>query len=277
MATGRSRFGLVRVAILLLVLSVLMLVGFLRGFVAAEPAGQVVRTVLSPVQKLFGSIYHAIDSRLEVYRDHERVLAENEALRFEIQKMRASLVKMDEIAAENARLRELQGYSAEASYELAAARVVARDRHRWRDCIIIDKGTADGVQKNAAVLGPYGVVGRVTSASLRSSAVMLISDPQSALSGRVQESRALVSVEGTSRPDGLLRFDCLESGDKVRVGDLVMTSGLGGVFPPGLVVGSVHSVEKDFHGISDTGLLTPASNPMSIESVLVVLNYENTP
>lgn len=277
MTTGRSRFGLVQVAVLLLVLSVLMLVGFLRGFVAAEPAGQVVRTALSPVQRLFGSIYYAIDSRLEVYRDHERVLAENEALRLEVQRLRTSLVKTHEIAAENARLRELQGYSAEAPYELAAARVVARDRQRWRDCIIIDKGTADGVQKNAAVLGPYGVVGRVTSASLHSSAVMLISDPQSALSGRVQESRALVTVEGGSRPDGLLRFDCLESGDKVRAGDLMITSGLGGVFPPGLVVGRVHSVEKDFYGISDTGLLTPASNLMSVESVLVVVNYDGIP
>ena len=153
MTTGRSRFGLVQVAVLLLVLSVLMLVGFLRGFVAAEPAGQVVRTALSPVQRLFGSIYYAIDSRLEVYRDHERVLAENEALRLEVQRLRTSLVKTHEIAAENARLRELQGYSAEAPYELAAARVVARDRQRWRDCIIIDKGTADGVEECCCV-GP---------------------------------------------------------------------------------------------------------------------------
>ena len=275
MGAGRSKFGLIQVAVLLLVLSVLMLVGFLRGFVAAEPAGQVVRTVLSPVQKLFGGIYSAVDSRLEVYRDHERVLAENEALRQEVQSLRASLVKNEELAAENARLRELLGYSEEAPYELAAARVIARDRQRWRDCIVIDKGTADGVEKNAAVLGPHGIVGRVTSASLRSSAVMLISDPQSALSGRVQESRALVSVEGSSRPDGLLKFECLESGDKVKVGDLVITSGLGGVFPPGLVVGRVHSVEKDFYGISDTGLLTPASNLMSVESVLVVINGGN--
>lgn len=276
MGAGRSRFGLIQVAVLLLVLSVLMLVGFLRGFVAAEPAGQVVRTVLSPVQKLFGSIYSAVDSRLEVYRDHERVLAENEALWLEVQKLRASLVENEELAAENARLRELLGYSEEAPYELAAARVVARDRERWRDCIVIDKGTAHGVEKNAAVLGPYGIVGRVTSASLHSSAVMLISDPQSALSGRVQESRALVSVEGSSRPDGLLKFECLESGDRVKVGDLVITSGLGGVFPPGLVVGRVHSVEKDFYGISDTGLLTPASNLMSVESVFVVINGKNT-
>ena len=275
MGTGRSRFGLVQVAVLLLALSVLMLVGFLRGFVAAEPAGQVVRTVLSPVQKLFGCIYCAVGSRLEVYRDHERVLSHNEALLLEVQRLRASLVKMDELAAENARLRELLGYSEEAPYELTAARVVARDRHRWRDCIVIDKGTAEGVQKNAAVLGPYGIVGRVTSASLRSSAVMLISDPQSALSGRVQESRALVSVEGSSRPDGHLRFDCLESGDKVNVGDLVITSGLGGVFLQGSSW-VVHSVEKDFYGISDTGLLTPASNLMNIESVLVVVNVGNT-
>ena len=186
MGTGRSRFGLV-VAVLLLALSVLMLVGFLRGFVAAEPAGQVVRTVLSPVQKLFGCIYCAVGSRLEVYRDHERVLSHNEALLLEVQRLRASLVKMDELAAENARLRELLGYSEEAPYELTAARVVARDRHRWRDCIVIDKGTAEGAEERCSA-GPLWHRWQGDLSLLRSSAVMLISDPQSALSGRVRKA-----------------------------------------------------------------------------------------
>lgn len=274
MREGRPRFGLMQITIALLLLSAVTLVGFVKGFVAVEPAGEAVRTALSPLQKAFGCIYDAVASRLEVISDYERILAENEALKLEIQQMQSTLVRIDEVTAENEQLRALHDYSEQIPYEVTAARVVGRDAHSWRDHIIIDKGTSHGVQRNSAVLGPGGVVGRVTSASVSSSVVMLIGDPQSSLSGRVQRSRALVVVEGASRVDGLISFECLESGDKVQVGDLIVTSGLGGVFPPGLLIGQVQSVEKDFYGVSDTGLVAPASNLLSIESVLVVLNAD---
>lgn len=272
MREGRPRLGLIQISIALLLLSAVTLVGFVKGFVAVEPVGDGVRTALSPLQRVFGGIYSAIGSRLEVIKDYERILAENEALKLQIQQLQSMLVRIDEVTAENDRLRALHGYSEQIPYDVIAARVVARDAQGWRDHIVIDKGTSHGVQRNSAVLGLGGLVGRVTSASLSSSVVMLISDPQSSVSGRVQGNRALVVVEGTSRTDGLISFECLESGDKVQVGDLIVTSGLGGVFPPGLLIGEVRSVEKDFYGVSDTGLLAAASNLVSIESVLVAIN-----
>jgi len=268
---SRSKLGLIRLTVVLLLISAVALVCFVKGFVAAEPAGRIIRTALYPLQRAFAVAYEGIAARVQLIRDYERILAENELLRQQVQEMRLLLVKYDEVAAENERLRALHDYSEQISYETIAARVIARDPHGWRDHIVIDKGTANGIAKNDAVLGSHGLIGRVVSASLNSSVVMLISDPQSSLSGRVQDSRSLVVVEGTDRTDGLIRFDCLESGDKVQVGDLVITSGLGGVFPPGLPIGEVYSVEKDFYGIADTGLITPASNLLSIESVLVII------
>lgn len=274
MQTGRPRLGLIKITVVLLLLSIIALIFFIKGFVITEPAERVVRTAFYPLQKVFGGLYDGIANAVRVIKDYESVLSENEALKQQLHEMQLLLSGYDEVVAENKRLRELLDYSEQLPHKVVAARVIARDPHCWRDSIVIDKGTADGVQRNAAVLGFSGLIGRVTSASLNSSVVMLITDPQSSLSGRVQDSRSLLLVEGTSRPDGLIRFSCLESGDRVQVGDRVVTSGLGGIFPPGLPVGEVVSVEKDFYGIADTGLIAPTTSLLDIESVLVVVEAD---
>lgn len=274
MRTSRPRLGLIKTTVVLLLVSAVALICFVKGFIGAEPAGRIVRTALYPLQRAFGGLYEGVASRVQLIKEYERVLSENEALKQQVQEMQLLLFSYDEVVAENRRLRDLGDHSEQIPYETTAARVIARDPHGWRDHIVIDKGTADGVYNNAAVLGQSSLIGRVTSASLSSSVVMLISDPQSSVSGRVQGNRSLLVVEGTARTDGLIRFDCLESGDRVQVGDLVITSGLGGVFPPGLPIGEVHSVEKDFYGVADTGLVVPVSNLVSIESVLVVISAD---
>ena len=195
--------------------------------------------------------------------------SENERLQAEVTRLTAEIVRLREAEKENQRLRDLLEFrQREPSLSLMVANIIGADTSNLIQSVVIDKGRSDGVREGMAVVAGAGLVGRVTMAYDRTARVLLIIDSSSSVSAMVQSSRALGVVRG--RPDGGLVMDYLSQSKDIAVGDIVVTSGLGGGFPKGLAIGQVRSIRHSDVELFQDVSLEPAVGFGSLEEVLVV-------
>ncbi|MCX8006788.1 MAG: rod shape-determining protein MreC [Coriobacteriia bacterium] len=167
-------------------------------------------------------------------REVERLKAQNEELK-------SRLADLEEARQENDRLRQLVAFVEERRLAQLGARVIGRPTSSWEGSIIIDRGTADGVQSGMPVLAPQGLVGQIETVAKHSSRVRLITDEQSGVAAMIQRTRALGVVRGSI--DRTLTMEYVDKSKVPIIGDVVITSGLGGVYPKGIVVGDVIQVD----------------------------------
>lgn len=166
---------------------------------------------------------------------------ELEQLRAQNAELRARLAELEEARQENERLRRIVAFVEERRLSQLGARVIGRPTSSWEGSIVIDRGAADGVQPGMPVLAPQGLVGQIETVSRHASRVRLITDERSGVAAMIQRTRALGVVRGSI--DRVLTMEYVEKGKAPMVGDVVVTSGLGGVYPKGLVVGDVIQVD----------------------------------
>ena len=179
-----------------------------------------------------------------------------------------------------ARLRALLGYKQAAmQFDLVAARVIGREADSWSHMIVIDRGTADGVKENMAVVTEKGLVGHVIEAGPNYAKVQLILDPRSSVGTLVQraESRVVGIVEGDPANPTMPRMINVPKNADIEEGDIIVTSGFGGMYPKGLVVGLVSSLENDEAGLLKIALLEPAVDFQKLEDVAVIVNSREAP
>ncbi len=152
---------------------------------------------------------------------------------------------------------------------LQPAEVVGQDVSPWFRSVLIDRGRRHEVRSGMPLVTDRGVVGLVTATSPRASRAMLVLDRQSAVDAIVQRSRARGIVRGTGAEQ--LEFVFVVRGDDVRVGDVVITSGVGGVYPKGLRIGEVTALEVDEDRLLHTAAVEPAVDFGRLEQVFVML------
>lgn len=186
----------------------------------------------------------------------------------ENRRLRAELASREELQRENQRLRRLLAYTEENPARTVAARVIGEDAASWFRTVEIDRGAADGIREGMPVIHAAGLVGRIVRVATHSSRVLLITDASSAVAVLVQDQR----IRGVCRGQGgTLALDFALLGDAIQVGDGVVTSGLGGVFPKGLVVGYVQNVQHEQYGLFQTVEVEAAVDFRHLEEVLVLL------
>src|SRR5579875_2450813 len=212
----------------------------------ADRLGQAFLEVLSlpqrPVAALDRGIRRAERSVVELFRARQ----EAAALRARVQALEQDTVRLGELAQENARLHALLDLRQTLRGDLVAAHVIGRDAGTLSRTLVIDRGERDGVTKGAAVLAPSGIVGHVFLAA---------------------RDAARGIVEGQVDGGCVLKF--VKRTEDVQVGDLVVTSGVDGIFPKGLPVGRVTAVDKRGQGLFQAVEVTPAVDPGALEEVLV--------
>lgn len=194
---------------------------------------------------------------------------ENEQLR---KALRDSIARNDqwkEVELSNQRLRRLLDFQSTLNSESVAAEVIGRDPSPWYRTIIINKGRSSGLRKGLPVVVPEGIIGQVTDVSEGYAKVMLIIDRNSAVDALVQRSRARGIIKGAATSRCI--FEYVLRKDEVAVGDEIITSGLDGVFPKGVPIGSVTGVIKRTSDIFQEVIVTPHSDFEKLEEVLVVL------
>jgi rod shape-determining protein MreC len=164
-----------------------------------------------------------------------------EALEAQNEELRARLAELEEARQENERLSALVEFAEERKLAKLGARVIQRPVAAWEGVIVIDRGSADGVEPGMPVIAAQGLVGQVAEVSSGSARVRLLTDQQSGVAAMIQSTRALGVVRGSV--GGALSLDFIDRALLPVVGDVVLSSGLGGVYPKGVVVGDVVSVD----------------------------------
>ena len=217
----------------------------LTGYTARKPAlarvgAAFFSEALRPLQSLNGTMHDALGGVWERYVSLVGVKEENGHLRERTAVLEAENSRLRELQSENTRLRGLLNLTQQSELKGLVARVTAYDPTNWSRKITINRGTADGAAPGMAVLEGNGVVGHIIAAGPRSSQVLLLTDPSSGVDAMIQNSRARGVVEGTGGKR--CRMNYVLTDEQVQPGDRVITSGLDGIFPKGLLLGVVAAV-----------------------------------
>lgn len=195
--------------------------------------------------------------------------AEIETLRSQNEELRVRVMQLEESRLEAGRLRDLLMIHDALELDSIGARVIRDTGDSWARVMTIDKGTSSGVGVGDPVLSKDGLLGQVVEVAATSARVRLITDQRSGVAVLIQSSRAEGVVRGNV--DGTLTFDYVDNDIEVAVGDVVITSGTGGAYPKGLVVGEVLSVGEVGNSIFRKIMVAPAASTAGIEEVVVIV------
>lgn len=227
-----------------------------------------VLSVTAPVQSVLTSTINSVADTWGSYINLVNTAEENRRLQAVNSTLKAEINLLRENSLENERLRRLLEFKETQSMQTLPARVIAEDATNWSRTVVIDKGSADGVLEGMPVVVAEGVVGRVIRNSRHESRVLLVTDAASAVAALVQSSRA----RGICRGQGnFLIFDFVLRKEKLTAGEPVITSGMGGVFPKGLLIGHITSIDRMDFGLFQTIKVAPSVDFPRLEEVLVLL------
>lgn len=237
--------------------------------VGRVPAGRYLLELAGPVDRGISGAGNWFNSVWRHYFALVQAAEENDRLKKELAALKQRTVDRDELELANRRLKKLVDFKKNLDYPMVAAEVVGTDPSAQFKTVIINKGASDGVLTLMPVVCAQGAVGRVIWASPHYAKLLLLIDPNSGVDVIVQRSRSRGVVEGA--PGGELRLKYIIHTDDVRLGDKIITSGAAGVYPKGVLVGTVSAVRQEADGAFQRVEITPAVDFGRLEEVLVLL------
>lgn len=244
--------------------------------------GNVISIPLTPIQSFFSFVGQSFEDLACFLRDTREVRLENERLRMENSGLLRENRLLRDYSKKNEELRRaLELRDRFDDYHLSGANVIAKDPGNWFVVFRIDIGSRHGVKENNPVLSSdNGLIGRVLHVNFTSSKVLAIIDEDSVIDGWVTTQGGgggSVIVRGDLRlkEDGLCKMDYIPPDVKIQQGDVVETSGLGGIYPKGIVIGKVNSVINPESNFKKYALVEPAVNFKNLEEVFVLKNRES--
>jgi len=226
-----------------------------------------VAAVTAPAQTAFARVHRTALGLWTTYLEWKALRADNARLRAEVAALRLRQLRQDELDAENERLRVILELRERLVVRTVGAEVVAREWNGFTRGLTINRGRTDGLERLSPVIVTRGVVGRVLELRRESAVVQLVTDPASSVGGVVNRTRAQGLVEGVA--GGRLRLKLAAREEGVAVGDMVFTSGTGGLFPKGLPLGRVTRVHAPTN-LFRIAELEPAVDLATVEEVLVL-------
>lgn len=231
------------------------------------PSRILVRVSLVPL-KAAGGAARGLKAAGEWFHQKKTLLNENDDLRREVAELKAERRDLEEILRENIRLRSLLRFTERQPYATLLAHVIGEEPTNSFRTILIDKGKKDRLDRGLAVVTADGVVGQIVRTASSTSQVLLMTDANSSVDVLIERSRAKGILTGWRGDMCQIKF--LARTEDVKEGDRVITSGLGGVFPKGLDVGTVEEAEKKSWGIFRKAYVSPSVDFGKLEEVLVV-------
>ena len=227
-------------------------------------------SIVAPLQDGMANIARPVGDFLSTLAQAGSLKEENSDLRAEIDRLEADQRRLPEIERELERLRALTQQTDWAAGAKVGARVIGigPSNHEWT--LFLDRGAADGLKLDMAVVSSEGLVGKVTLVGRRYSRVLMVIDPQHSAGARLTETGETGVLSGV---DGeRLRLELIDPNTPVKVGETVVTSGYDrGIFPPGIPIGRVASVSKTRDGLSQSAILLPFVDFTRLDVVLILL------
>lgn len=273
MESKRSKYILIGLSAFCILL--IGITSFKDGFLSPLRTG--VGYFLIPIQSGVNRAGSALYQEIRDYSTLKEALAENEALRAQVDELTETNSRLQSEQFELQRLRELyeldQNY---LQYEKIGARVIAKDSGDWFQVFRINKGSADGVQVDANVIAGGGLVGIVTDVGANYATVRSIIDDVSRVGAMAQQSGDTCIVAGdlTLYEDGRLRINDIMQDADIKDGDRIVTSNISSKFLPGILIGYAADITTDSSRLTKSGYLVPAAQFDSLQEVLIITSLK---
>lgn len=263
--------------IFLLVIALALLVSDHIGGVAS--VGGWVSDLSSKGQAAVSSLVRNVGNARVFFEDLEKLREENELLKRRAEELTVQLVALQEVVAENELLRTELGFvSSQRSLRVMGAnveaRVAGREPGNLIRALLISTGEDGGLLPDMPVITGRGLVGRIVEVAPHSAQVLLIDDARSAVAALVQRTRATGIVKG--QLDGSVVMEGIGRDADVQVGDIILTSGLGDVFPKGIVIGQVSEVIRSDTAMFQKAVISPSVDLSDLEVVVVITEHDPT-
>ena len=231
-------------------------------------AADAVALVVTPIQAALVKIHRGAIGLWTAYVDWKSVRSENALLRLETERFRLQALQAEETRQENVRLRRLLALRDRLPLATLAGEVVGREEDGWVRALTVNRGRGSGISRQSPVIVPEGLIGRVLQVRAGASVIQLLNDPASTVGGMVQRTRTPGLVEGHAQ--GMVRLKFMARGAQVAVGDLVVTSGVGNLFPKGVPIGRVVAIQDKGSALFHYAVLAPAVDFARVEEVLLL-------
>ncbi len=241
-----------------------------------RPVRDLAATLLAPVQDQFSRLSRTVSDWVQGGRDLVALREENRELRAQVDRLSVELLHLEEANKEIEQLRQLLAFTRTyPAYQFKGAEVVGHAvgsgaSNLFPD-LVLDVGASDGIRRNMPVVTERGLVGRVLEVYPNACRVLLIVDVRSSVNAMIQRNRVTGLVEG--RPGGKLVMTHIPHDSTVAEGDVVITSGLGGMFPKALIIGQVSKVIRDEVGLYQEAEVQPTVDFGGLERALVITNF----
>jgi len=255
------------ISIIALSLIILALSGFLA------PVTRVIMSPFIQAQTWVSQRYQAFQTFFNTPADTARLLQRNAELEAENTRLQIQVIELQQQVIEAQVLATLLDYArTRAENRYVAAAVIQYDTSPFMHYIVINRGSDDGVRKGMPVVTDQGLVGQVSSVTAGAARIQLITDPASAVNVRLQKTGENAILRGTLTSD--LVVEMIPQSATIQAGDLVVTSSLGGNYPPNIVAGQINIVRKRDFDLFQSATLQPAVYFKSLEIVLVITNFQ---
>ncbi len=264
--------------ILIAVLFALLLLAVHTAYNGSFVLSNLFGAITTPMQKVSASVaYSAADALDRTTVSYDELLAENEALRAQVNEMNQMLSDYYQYKQENEQLKNyLELKSENSDFQFVYASVIARDSSDLSYSFRVDKGSLDDVAVNDPVITEAGLVGWVSSvgAAYCNVTTILSLDTNISALDKVSRDSGVVTSEITLADEGLVRLSYLENDHAVSAGDMVVTSGIGGVFPKNLLVGTVEEVKPSATDVSLYATVEPYVDLKNVKDVLIITAFD---
>ena len=247
--------------------------------VSVSPLREAASRVIVPFQNGINQVGTWMSGKLEGFQDVEELAAQNKELEQRVAELTEENTRLAQNQEELARLQELyqldQSYS---EYDKVAAQVISKDPGNWYDTFVINKGSADGIEKDMNVIANGGLVGLVAEVETNCATVRSIIDDSSSVSGMTASTSDTCIVSGDLRlmDEGKLAFSQMSTENAVAVGEQIVTSNISDKYLRGILIGYVSEVTEDSNHLTNTGYITPAVDFKHIQEVLVIKELKQT-
>jgi rod shape-determining protein MreC len=238
-----------------------------------RPVISIITIPLAPIARLFNGGTETVLGTTDTAEDYETLQRHNQELEKTVAELQVEIVRLREIERDYYRLSGLVNYTADnPDQSVVSANVISRDTSSYLRWIIINRGARDGIQVGNPVMSDLGLVGVVEDVAADIAWIRLANDPSSLINARTQETRAEGIVIGQLQ--GTMLMDKIPQTQLMEVGDLVLTSGLGGTFPADIVIGQVTSIRKPPAELFQTAEVRPTVDYANLDIVMVITLFQ---
>lgn len=231
----------------------------------------VVSSVVMPIQNGLTYLKNKITGNDTFFADISKLQQENEELKQKNTQLETSLRELEIIKSENSTLKEYLNLSEQyGNYTTKAAYIINKDISNYNNVFVINVGKNDGIQNNMTVISEKGLVGHVISVTDNTAKVQTIIDTSSTVSATLSTSRDNLICRGTLEEKGMLKASYIPTDANLIQGDVVETSGMGGIYPKGIKIGTIKTIQNTKNIVDRTAIITPAVDFDKVETVLVI-------